>query len=203
MENYQRKLDELIARLEGKRPKLLLHACCAPCSSYVLEYLSQYFDLTLYFYNPNMDTPEEYTKRADELNRLRDEMQLDSKVEIIVEDYDHEVFCQIAEGLENEPERGSRCLKCYELRLRKAAEYMSRNNVFDYFGTTLTLSPLKSAEAINRIGKEIEAETGFRYLETDFKKKNGYLRSLELSREYDLYRQDYCGCKYSKRGKEE
>lgn len=202
MENYQRKLDELIARLESKRPKLLLHACCAPCSSYVLEYLSRYFDLSLYFYNPNMDTMEEYIKRADELNRLRDAMQLDSRVEIIVEDYDHEAFCRIAEGLENEPERGRRCLKCYELRLRKAAEYMKRTGGFDYFGTTLTLSPLKSAEAINRIGKEIEEETGVNYLETDFKKKNGYLRSLELSKQYGLYRQDYCGCKYSKRGKE-
>jgi len=202
-QNAQQKLDELIGKLDGRRPTILLHACCAPCSSYVLEYLSRYFDITLYFYNPNMDTLEEYRKRADELNRLAFKMKLQAPVRVVVEEYDHDVFCEMAKGLEDEPERGSRCLKCYELRLRKAAEFMKAAGCFEYFGTTLTLSPLKSAEAINKIGKQIETETGVTYLETDFKKKNGYLRSIELSEEYGLYRQDYCGCKYSKRGKEQ
>lgn len=201
--NAQQKLDELITELSGRRPALLLHACCAPCSSYVLEYLSVYFDITLYFYNPNMDTLEEYRRRADECNRLAAEMDLPAPVSVVVEDYDHEAFRTAAEGLEDEPERGRRCLKCYELRLRKAAGYMKAAGKFDYFATTLTLSPLKNAAAINAIGKAIEQETGVTYLETDFKKKNGYLRSIELSREYGLYRQDYCGCKYSKRGKEQ
>lgn len=197
----QKKLDKLIEGLDGRRPKLLLHACCAPCSSYVMEYLTQFFDLVLYFYNPNMDTLEEYKKRAEELNRLAEEMPLQGSVSIVTEEYGHEAFEEMAAGLEEEPERGRRCLKCYELRLRKAAEYMKKTGGFDFFATTLTLSPLKNADAINRIGKEIEQNNGVIYLETDFKKRNGYLRSLELSKEYGLYRQDYCGCKYSKRGK--
>jgi len=195
-------MDELIKGLDGKRPELLLHACCAPCSSYVLEYLSRYFNITLYFYNPNMDTVDEYRKRADELNRLAHEMQLPNTVNIVIEEYDHEAFSEISEGLENEPERGKRCLKCYELRLRKAARYMKCQGGYDFFATTLTLSPLKNADAINVIGNTIEKETGVTYLESDFKKKNGYLRSIELSEEYGLYRQNYCGCKYSKRGNE-
>lgn len=199
----QKKLDKLIEGLGGRRPKILLHACCAPCSSYVMEYLTQYFDLVLYFYNPNMDTLEEYRKRAEELNRLAGKMPLQGTVSVVTESYDHEAFEEMAAGLEEEPERGKRCLKCYELRLNKAAEYMKKTGGFDYFGTTLTLSPLKNADEINRIGREIEKKTGAIYLETDFKKRNGYLRSLELSKEYGLYRQDYCGCKYSKRGKEE
>lgn len=202
MENYQRKLEDMIAHLDGRKPRLLLHSCCAPCSSYVMEYLSGIFDLTLYFYNPNMDTFQEYQKRAGELLRLSKEMPLGGDVRLFVEEFDHGSFCEMAKGLENEPERGKRCLRCYELRLRKTAEFMKENGGYDYFATTLTLSPLKNAEAINRIGKELEGKTGMRYLETDFKKKNGYLRSLELSKEYDLYRQDYCGCIYSRRGRE-
>ena len=195
----QKKLDMMISRLQN-RPKLLIHACCAPCSSYVMEYLSSFFDLTMFFYNPNMDTGEEYRKRAAELVRLPEEMHLQGAVSVVTEEYDFREFERISAGLEEEPERGKRCLRCYELRLRKTAEYMSRCGGFDYFATTLTLSPLKNAETINRIGLLIEKETGAKYLETDFKKKGGFLRSIELSGEYGLYRQNYCGCKYSKRG---
>ncbi len=205
MENVQKKLDAYIetVRQSGERKKLLIHACCAPCSSYVLEYLSAFFDLTLLFYNPNMDTLTEYEKRAEELKRLIREMNLTDKVSLRVLPYDHEAFERIAEGLEDAPERGARCLKCYELRLRKAAEILAREKEeFESFSTTLTLSPLKNAEALNRIGEELSEEYGVPYLPTDFKKKNGYKRSIELSRIYDLYRQNYCGCKYSKRGKE-
>lgn len=199
--SVQKKLDMMIGGLQN-RPGLLIHACCAPCSSYVMEYLSSYFDLTMYFYNPNMDTAGEYARRAAELERLTEEMPLQGTVRVITENYDCGEFERISAGLEDEPERGRRCLKCYELRLRKTAEYMRRSGGFDYFATTLTLSPLKNAEAINRIGLMIEKETGVKYLETDFKKKGGFLRSVELSGEYGLYRQNYCGCKYSKRGNE-
>lgn len=188
-------MEALIASFGGRKPKLLLHACCAPCSSSVLESLSPFFEISLYFCNPNMDTLEEYEKRAEELKRLVSEMKLASEVETVIAPYDHECFEEISKGLEDCPERGERCLRCYEMRLRKTFDYMQKNGGFEYFGTTLTLSPLKSAAAINEIGAGISDK----YLPSDFKKKNGYLRSIQLSEEFGLYRQDYCGCKYSKK----
>lgn len=206
MENAQKKLDEVLERLarEQKRPRLLVHACCAPCSSYVMEYLTGWFDMTFLFYNPNMDTEEEFNKRAEELKRLIAEMNLSDKAECIVLPYGHEAFEEMAKGLEEEPERGRRCLRCYELRLRKTAEYFRDHpeKNFFAFATTLTLSPLKPADILNEIGERIGEEYGVPYLPSDFKKKNGYKRSIELSKIYNLYRQNYCGCRYSKRGNE-
>ena len=206
MENVQKQLDQYIEKTvsEGRRPKLLIHSCCAPCSSYVIEYLSRYFDLTMLFYNPNMDSVTEYEKRAGELCRLIGEMGLSGDVNPVILPFDGECFAEMAKGLEEEPERGRRCEKCYELRLRKTAEYMKKHpeEKFAAFATTLTLSPLKNAAVLNGIGERLSKEYSVPYLPTDFKKKNGYLRSIELSKQYDLYRQNYCGCKYSKRGNE-
>lgn len=192
---YHKQLEMLIESLHGRRPKLLLHSCCAPCSSSVIEYLDPYFDITLYFCNPNMDSLAEYERRAEELKRLVREMDPVYPIDTVISPYRHECFEEIAEGLEECPERGQRCLRCYELRLRKTFEYMRETGGFDYFATTLTLSPLKSAAAINGVGAGISEN----YLPSDFKKKNGFLRSIQLSEEYCLYRQDYCGCKYSKK----
>lgn len=202
--NYQRELEKIIADIPaGHRPRLLLHSCCAPCSSYVMEYLSQYFDIELYYYNPNISPAEEYIKRAEELKRLAGRMSLPGKIGVIVAEYEPERFYNMAKGLEREPEGGQRCMGCYELRLRKTAEYMrslkGTDRAFDFFATTLSISPLKNAEALNRIGEAIADEYGLRYLVSDFKKKNGYKRSVELSEEYGLYRQNYCGCIFSKR----
>ena len=199
MINYYKELEKKVRTFKN-RPSLLLHVCCAPCSSSCLEYLVRYFDVTVYFYNPNIDTEDEYKKRADELKRLIKEMKLPGPVEVVIAPWDHDAFERIAEGLENEPERGRRCLKCYELRLRNTAMFCGED--FDYFATSLTLSPLKSADSINTIGEKIAAETGIVYLPTDFKKGNGYLRSIELSKQYNLYRQNYCGCRFSKNQKE-
>ncbi len=218
--NYQKELDKLIEgfQAEGRRPRLLVHSCCAPCSSYVMEYLGRYFELTMFFYNPNMDSRAEYDKRAAELERLigelnrkaaeedadiPDTLQKRSPIRVIVADYDPEHFEEIAKGHEKDPERGPRCHRCYELRLRKTAEYMrDHKESFDYFATTLTLSPLKDAEVLNDIAVQLAAQYGTPALQTDFKKKNGYKRSIELSHEYGLYRQDYCGCRYSKAARE-
>ena len=197
--NFIKEMDAVLskAQAEGGKPRVLLHACCAPCASSCLEYLAKNCSLTLFFYNPNIDTEEEYEKRAGELKRLMTEMFPDGTVKAIKADWDHEEFERISEGLETEPERGRRCMKCYELRLRKTAERMSGE--FDFFATTLTLSPLKPAQEINEIGERIAKETGLFYLVSDFKKADGYKRSIELSKEHDLYRQDYCGCRFSKR----
>lgn len=196
-ENYQRTLDAYLASLDPDRPpRLLLHGCCAPCSSYVLEYLSQYFAITLYFYNPNISSEAEYLKRADEERRLISGMPLPRPVALVVPPWEHEVFIRLARGEEATPEGGERCRQCFTLRLTAAAEAALAGG-FDCFATTLTISPLKNAVLINEIGKEIGERLGVRYLETDFKKKGGYLRSIELSRQYDLYRQDYCGCEFS------
>ncbi|MBQ2390602.1 MAG: epoxyqueuosine reductase QueH [Clostridia bacterium] len=196
MENYQKRLDDTLNSLNGK-PTLLLHACCAPCSSYVLEYLSNYFDITLLFYNPNISPEAEYEFRCKELIRLVNEMLPQSGIKTVVCDYDSSPFYELAKGLENEPECGKRCKKCYFLRLEAAAEYAKKHE-FDYFCTTLSISPHKNAEWLNEIGKELSNKYDVKYLYSDFKKKNGYKRSIELSREYELYRQDYCGCVYSK-----
>lgn len=197
--NYAKELDALLASLkqEERLPRLLLHVCCAPCSSYVLEYLSNYFEIGLLYYNPNIAPEEEYQKRLSELKRLVGEMPLPHRVELIPCAYDGSAFAEISRGLEHTPEGGERCLKCFRLRLTEVAR-KAKSGGYDYFTTTLSISPLKNAEALNRIGEEVGREVGVRHLPADFKKKNGYKRSLELSREYQLYRQDYCGCLYSK-----
>ncbi len=201
--NYQRELDKLINNIEetGKRPRLLLHACCAPCSSYVLEYLSSWFDICVYFYNPNIDTREEYDKRAEELRSMIQRMKV--PVRLIVAKYDPESFYRMARGHEKDPERGERCRLCYELRLKETArllkELSEKGESFDYFCTTLSISPLKDAKALNDIGERIAASEGLSFLPSDFKKRNGYKRSIELSAIYGLYRQDYCGCVFSRR----
>ncbi len=199
--NYQTILDETINNLNGEKKKLLLHACCAPCSSYVLEYLNKYFDITIYYYNPNIDTLEEFDKRTEEVNRLVNDATFATGVKVVIAPYEKELFDEIAIGLENEPEGGARCKKCYYLRLRKTAMY-AKDNGFDFFTTTLSISPYKDADSLNLIGKKLSHEFGIDYLYSDFKKKNGYKRSIELSHIYNLYRQDYCGCVYSKKERE-
>lgn len=197
--NYQRELEQLISAIEpGRVPTLLLHACCAPCSSYCLEYLSQYFSITVLFYNPNISPETEYNKRVDEIRRLIDELPVKNKVSLIEGRYLPTEFYNSVKGLEDEPEGGKRCHVCYELRLREAA-ITAKELGFDYFTTTLSISPLKDAEKLNEIGKRLSDEYGVAYLYSDFKKKNGYKRSIELSREYNLYRQNFCGCVFSRR----
>lgn len=196
--NYQKELDKLIEQLkkEARAPKLLLHSCCAPCSSYVLEYLSDYFQIAVFYYNPNIYPESEYTKRILEQQTLIGEMKMKYPVSFIAGHYDREKFLAMAAGLEHLREGGERCLKCYELRLKEAAQ-MAQKGEFDYFTTTLSISPLKNADRLNEIGLRMEQTYGVKYLQSDFKKKNGYKRSIELSKEYGLYRQDYCGCEFS------
>ena len=197
--NYQQQLDHLIDGLavEGDRPRLLLHACCAPCSSYVLEYLSQYFEITVLFYNPNIYPASEYDFRAEELARLIEEMGLSERVRLVMGRYEPHEFTDMAKGLELLPEGGDRCRKCYALRLSESARIAAEGG-YDYYTTTLSISPHKNAEWINEIGEEMGALYGVRHLPSDFKKKNGYKRSCALSEEYGLYRQDYCGCVFSR-----
>lgn len=195
--NYQKELDKLIAGLNGRRPTLLLHACCAPCSSYVLEYLSRYFRITLFYYNPNISPESEYRYRVSEVKRLVAEMLPDSDVTVVEGRYDPERFIQAVRGLEGEPEGGKRCRVCFRLRLEEAAR-QAQNLGCEFFTTTLSISPLKNAKALNEIGEELAPIYQTRYLVSDFKKREGYKRSIQLSAEYQLYRQDYCGCIYSK-----
>lgn len=200
-DNFQKKTDEYIRSLQerGERGKLLLHSCCAPCSSYCLEYLRKYFDITDYFYNPNITNADEYEKRAGELGRLISEYNKSGadSIEYVTGRYAPEEFIQAVRGLENEPEGGLRCVKCFRLRLYETAGYAAENG-FDCFTTTLTISPLKNASVLNYIGQEAAEKFGIYFLPSDFKKRGGYQRSIELSREYNLYRQDYCGCVFSK-----
>ena len=193
--NYQNELDKIISNIENK-PRLLLHACCAPCSSYVLEYLSKYFDITVYYYNPTISPVGEFEKRFEEIKRLIAEMPLKNEVKLIKGVYRYEDFVDAAKGLEHIPEGGERCFACYRLRLEKTAQ-LARDEGFDYFCTTLSISPLKNSQKINEIGFELEKEYGVKWLPSDFKKREGYKRSIELSREYNLYRQNFCGCVYS------
>ena len=194
-------IAEIEARTDGSRPSLLLHACCAPCSSYVLEYLSKYFNITLFFYNPNISERSEHDIRYDELCRLVKEMGLGDSIDIACSDYEPQRFLQIAQGLEELPEGGARCRSCYELRLKKTAE-AARMGGFDYFTTTLSISPHKRSDWLCDIGRILSEEYGVPYLFSDFKKKGGYLRSCQLSELYGLYRQDFCGCAYSKAARE-
>ena len=195
--NYQIVLENTLKNLKDKKT-LLLHACCAPCSSYVIEYLSNYFDITILFYNPNINNDIEYNKRLQELERFVKEFKTNNPVKVISLGYNHDEYLQTVLGLEEEKEGGSRCLKCYRLRIEKTFEYAKQYN-FDYVTTTLTISPLKNSQVINKIGSELENIYHINYLYSDFKKKEGYKRSIVLSHEYNLYRQDYCGCEFSKR----
>ena len=198
--NYDKILEETIDKNEekGMVPTLLLHSCCAPCSSYVIEYLAKFFSITILYYNPNISPFSEYNKRKQEQIRLIQSMPVPHTVSFLDCDYDNDLYEKSIHGLENEPERGGRCTVCFRLRLKKTAE-LAKINHFDYFCTTLTVSPYKNSELINSIGLELENLYQIKFLESDFKKKNGYKRSIELSSEYHLYRQNYCGCKYSKR----
>ena len=200
--NYQLELEKIIKNNQNKDvvPSLFLHSCCAPCSSYCLEYLAEYFSITIFYYNPNISPAEEYEKRVDEQRRLIDSLNEKTKYKIsfVEGEYKPEDFYAMAKGMEELPEGGERCFKCYEMRLREAA-VLAKERGFDYFTTTLTISPLKNAKKLNEIGEKLGEEYGITHLPSDFKKKNGYKRSVELSKEYGLYRQDYCGCVFSKR----
>ncbi len=198
-ENYQITLDRTLDTIakSGRVPSLLLHSCCAPCSSYVLEYLSRYFNITVFYYNPNLDTRGEYERRVGEQERLIREMPFEHEVRLIVGGYDTDKFHEISKGLEDAPEGGERCFKCYRLRLEEAAREAKKGG-FGYFTTTLSISPLKNAKKLNEIGAELAEKYGVSYLFSDFKKREGYKRSCELSAVYSLYRQNYCGCEYSK-----
>ena len=195
--NYDFEMEKQIKFIK-KGTKLLLHACCAPCSSAVIERLGDYFEITIFYYNPNITEENEYIKRVEELKRFVSCIHPRYKISVIEGIYNPDVFFNMTKGLENEPERGKRCFKCYELRLEESAK-IAESLEFDYFCTTLTLSPHKNANWINEIGENLNKKYKTNYLYSDFKKKNGYKRSIELSYEYNLYRQDYCGCIYSKK----
>lgn len=197
--DYQKKLDEILLTIDEPK-KLLLHSCCGPCSSYVLEYLSNYFDITILYYNPNISPRSEYDKRKEEQIRLIKEIDKVNKIDIIDCDYDNNIYETRIKGYEDCPERGNRCTICFDLRLSKTAQ-MAKELNYDYFCSTLTVSPYKNSRLLNEIGKQMEEKYGVTWLYSDFKKENGYKHSIELSKKYNLYRQDYCGCKYSVRNK--
>lgn len=201
--NYQRELEQILENLkkEGKVPKLFLHSCCAPCSSYVLEYLSEYFEITVFYYNPNIYPPQEYEERAGEQKRFIEQFPARYPISYVEGNYDTKRFYEMAKGLEHIPEGGERCFRCYELRMREAA-MLAKEGGYDFFTTTLSISPLKNAQKLNEIGEALQAELGIRHLPSDFKKKGGYQRSTQLSKEYELYRQNYCGCVFSKNERE-
>lgn len=198
MENYQIKLDKLISGLDGEVPRLLLHSCCAPCSSYCIEYLSRYFSITILYYNPNISPEEEFIKRAEEQKKLVAQLPVENPVTVVIDSYHPEEFYSAVKGMEDLPEGGERCFVCYRLRLQRAAEYAAQNG-FDYFCSTLSISPLKNAAKLNEIGETLSEIYPVKHLPSDFKKRNGYKRSIQLSHEYGLYRQNYCGCVFSKR----
>ena len=221
MTNYQKELDKVLQKIENEKavvPRLFLHSCCAPCSSYVLEYLSTYFEITVFYYNPNISFEEEYRKRVEEQKRLIEAYNAEAHtqerrseeagkisrhlISVVEGDYEPQRFYEMAKGLESCPEGGERCFQCFELRLRETA-LRAAEGKYDYFATTLTISPLKNAAKLNEIGMALAGEYGVPWLPSDFKKKNGYKRSIELSAQYDLYRQDYCGCAFSKAEREQ
>lgn len=201
--NYQKELDAVIEQVtkEGRVPSLLLHSCCGPCSSYVLEYLSRYFAITVFYYNPNIYPPEEYEHRVKEQQRFIAECTFDHPVQFVAGDYEPERFYNAVRTLEDCPEGGERCFVCYRLRLAEAAKLADELGC-DYFTTTLSISPHKNAAKLNEIGEELAGITKARHLPSDFKKRGGYKRSVELSAEHGMYRQDYCGCVFSKRERE-
>ncbi len=201
--NYDKILSDLINKLQldNKTPTLLLHSCCAPCSSYVLEYLTNYFSITIFYYNPNISPKEEFEKRVIEQKRLLSELNVKNKISFIEGIYDSERFFEMSKGLESLQEGGERCFKCYKLRLEETAK-LAKEKSFDYFTTTLSVSPYKNAEKLNSIGDSLSKKYNIPYLYSDFKKRNGYKRSIELSKVYNLYRQDYCGCIFSKNARD-
>lgn len=197
--NYQKECEKIIEQIQknNARPRLLLHSCCAPCSSYVIEYLDDYFDITVYYCNPNIFPQLEFEKRKAEQKRFIKKLNNSGRaIDFIDEEYNYQMFEDVSKGLEDEREGQSRCEKCYKLRLLKTATKAGEHN-FDYFCTTLTVSPYKNAQKLNAIGKGLEEKYNIKYLLSDFKKKEGYKKSIELSKKYDLYRQDYCGCESS------
>lgn len=198
--NYSLETEKIIKnnKREQIMPSLLLHACCAPCSSACLEYLNAHFDITVFYYNPNISPKAEFDKRLDEVKRLVAEMLPEGNIDVVEGRYNYNEFLEIAQGLEHVPEGGERCFKCYRQRLEKTAEY-ARDMHFDYFCTTLSISPLKNSQKINEIGYETAEKYGVKWLPSDFKKKEGYKRSIELSRQFGLYRQNFCGCVFSKK----
>ncbi|HUM83129.1 MAG TPA: epoxyqueuosine reductase QueH [Lachnospiraceae bacterium] len=198
--NYQKDLEKVISENEktGRAPRLLLHSCCAPCSSYVLEYLSPYFKIVDFYYNPNITEEAEYRKRCAELKRLTEEIPSSNGILFVEGSYEPERFMKMAEGYEDCHEGGERCFRCYRMRLEEAAAEAVKMKC-DYFTTTLTISPLKNAEKLNEIGEDVSGKFGIPWLPSDFKKRGGYQRSIELSAEHHLYRQNYCGCVFSKR----
>ena len=196
--NYQVGLEHILDINKGKTPSLLLHSCCGPCSTYVLEYLSKYFDITVYYYNPNMDTVDEFKKRLTEQIKVINKLPSTNPIKLIEGNYDSQKYLDYIKGLESNLEGGNRCHKCYYLRLEETAK-LAKDKNFDYFCTTLTVSPYKNAKVINEIGSKLESIYNVSYLYSDFKKKEGYKRSIELSKEFDLYRQNYCVCIFSKK----
>jgi len=197
--NYQKEMEKVLdaAVRDGRVPTLFLHSCCAPCSSYVLEYLSQYFSITVFYYNPNISPKEEYEARTEEVQRLIRELPAVHPIRFVEGKYDPECYYEAVRGHEKDPEGGERCFVCYRLRLERSAQYAAEHG-FDYFCSTLSISPMKNAAKLNEIGAELSGIYPVKLLPSDFKKKGGYLRSIELSREYGLYRQNYCGCVFSK-----
>lgn len=201
--NYQIELDKIINSIDKSNPpRLFLHSCCAPCSSYTLEYLSNHFDITVYYFNPNISPKEEFDKRFAEQKRLIDSLPAKNPIKLVLGEYDYNDFLQIARGLENVAEGGERCFRCYRLRLESTAR-IAKEQGFDYFCTTLSISPLKNSQKINQIGYEVAQKYGIKWLPSDFKKREGYKRSIELSKEYNLYRQSFCGCVFSKENNNE
>lgn len=201
--NYQKELDKITDSIDaGNPPRLFLHSCCAPCSSYTLEYLSNYFDITVYYFNPNISPKEEFDKRFAEQKRLIDSLPAKNPIKLVLGKYNYDDFLQIARGYENVAEGGERCFRCYRMRLESTAR-IAKEQGFDYFCTTLSISPLKNSQKINQIGYEVAQKYGIKWLPSDFKKREGYKRSIELSKEYNLYRQSFCGCIFSKENNNE
>lgn len=199
--NYYQEFLSTINKIDiSKKPKLLLHVCCAPCSSHCISVLDPYFDITVFYYNPNISPLEEYQRRLEEEKRFL--KQAYPHIKVIDAEYDSQNFDEMSKGLENLPEGGERCKKCYKMRLQKSGEYAKQNG-FDYFTTTLTVSPYKHSATLNQIGEDVSNSLGIKYLFSDFKKEDGYKHSIELSKKYNLYRQDYCGCKFSKKFRED
>lgn len=201
--NYNKTMEDIIKKIneEDYIPSLLLHSCCAPCSTHVVDTLAPYFNITIFYYNPNIEPQEEYEKRKKEEQRFIKEYPSPNKLDIIDCDYDNDLYHQVIKGLEDLGEGSPRCHKCYYLRLQKTAE-KAKELKYDYFGTTLTVSPYKDSLKLNEIGKSLSEKYHINYLYSDFKKKNGYLHSIELAKKYNLYRQDYCGCIYSQKERE-